>query len=159
MKTEELALSAIKPYGKNPRKNDGAVDGVAESIKRFRFQQPIVIDSKGVIVVGHTRYKAAQKLGLKTVPCVRADQLTKEQVKAYRILDNKLNEKSYWDFDLLEAEDCSRSGAKTVPGPDDRRAYSSESTPSTALLALNLFIWSLSNFAIAVFFSSLTILS
>ena len=103
MKTEELALSAIKPYGKNPRKNDGAVDGVAESIKRFGFQQPIVIDSKGVIVVGHTRYKAAQKLGLEKVPCVRADQLTKVQVKAYRILDNKLNEIATWDFEAARS--------------------------------------------------------
>lgn len=104
MKVEDLPLSAIKPYEKNPRKNDGAVDGVAESIKQFGFQQPIVVDSKNVIVVGHTRYKAAQKLGLETVPCVRADQLTKEQVKAYRILDNKLNELAGWDFSVLSEE-------------------------------------------------------
>ena len=104
MKIEELSLSAIKPYAKNPRKNDGAVKGVAESIKQFGFQQPIVIDKNNVIVVGHTRYKAAQQLGLEKVPCVRADQLTKEQVKAYRILDNKLNEKSCWDFETLAEE-------------------------------------------------------
>lgn len=104
MKIEELSLDKIKPYEKNPRKNDGAVDGVAESIKQFGFQQPIVIDSKGTIIVGHTRYKAAQKLGLKTVPCVRADQLTNEQVKAYRILDNKLNELAVWNFEALADE-------------------------------------------------------
>lgn len=104
MKIEELSLSAIKPYAKNPRKNDGAVKGVAESIKQFGFQQPIVIDKNNVIVVGHTRYKAAQQLGLEKVPCVRADQLTKEQVKAYRILDNKLNELATWDFETLAEE-------------------------------------------------------
>ena len=104
MKIEELSIDAIKPYEKNPRKNDGAVNGVAESIKQFGFQQPIVIDKNGVIVAGHTRYKAAVKLGLKTVPCVRADQLSPKQVKAYRILDNKLNEKSTWEFETLAEE-------------------------------------------------------
>ena len=104
MKIEELSVEAIKPYEKNPRKNDGSVNGVAESIKQFGFQQPIVIDKSGVIVAGHTRYKAVLKLGLATVPCVRADQLTAKQVKAYRILDNKLNELSTWDFPTLEAE-------------------------------------------------------
>ena len=69
MKVEELSLSTIKPYAKNPRKNDGAVKGVAESIKQFGFQQPIVIDKNNVIVVGHTRCKAAQQLGLEKVPC------------------------------------------------------------------------------------------
>ena len=104
MNVIEIELSKIKPYEKNPRKNDHAVDGVAESIKQFGFQQPIVVDKNNVIVVGHTRYKAAQKLGMTTVPCVRADQLTKEQVKAYRIADNKLNELATWDFELLGEE-------------------------------------------------------
>lgn len=104
MKVEELSLGAIKPYEKNPRKNEGAVDGVAESIKRFGFQQPIVIDANGVIIVGHTRYKAAKKLRLATVPCVRAEDLTEAQVKAYRILDNKLNELAVWDFEKLGKE-------------------------------------------------------
>ena len=104
MKIENLKVSELVPYEKNPRRNDGAVDGVAESIKQFGFQQPIVVDKNNVIVVGHTRYKAAQKLGLQTAPCVRADQLTKEQVKAYRILDNKLNELATWDLDALAEE-------------------------------------------------------
>ncbi|GEM_PF-955135 len=104
MQYEELPITEIKPYEKNPRKNDRAVDGVAESIKQFGFKQPLVIDKKNVIVAGHTRYKAAKKLGLEKVPVVRADDLTAKQVKAYRILDNKLSEQSYWDFDLLGAE-------------------------------------------------------
>ena len=89
---------------KNPRKNDKAVDGVAESIKQFGFKQPIVIDKNGVIVAGHTRYKAALKLGFDTVPCVRVDDLTQKQIKAYRILDNKLNELASWDFEMLGEE-------------------------------------------------------
>ena len=96
---EDIPISAVKPYEKNPRKNDKAVDGVAESIK-----QPIVIDKNGVIVAGHTRYKAALKLGFDTVPCVRADDLTQKQIKAYRILDNKLNELASWDFEMLGEE-------------------------------------------------------
>ena len=104
MQVEEIEIGKVKPYEKNPRKNDGAVNDVAESIKQFGFQQPLVIDKNGVIVVGHTRYKAAKKLGLKTVPCVRADELTEEQVKAYRILDNKLNELASWDFEALQAD-------------------------------------------------------
>jgi hypothetical protein len=104
MKIENLKVSELVPYEKNPRRNDTAVDSVAESIKQFGFQQPIVVDKNNVIVVGHTRYKSAQKLGLQTVPCVRADQLTKEQVKAYRILDNKLNELATWDLDALAEE-------------------------------------------------------
>ncbi len=104
MKIENLGLSAISPYEKNPRKNDSAVNGVAESIKQFGFLQPIVIDQYGIIVAGHTRYKAAKKLGLESVPCVRVENLTEEQVKAYRILDNKLNEIAVWDFDALQKE-------------------------------------------------------
>lgn len=104
MNVIEIELNKIKPYSKNPRKNDRAVDGVAESIKQFGFKQPLVIDKNNVIICGHTRYKAAQKLGLSTVPCVRADELTKEQAKAYRIADNKLNELAMWDLELLGDE-------------------------------------------------------
>ena len=94
-------LNEIRPYEKNPRKNDNAVEYVANSIKQFNFQQPIVIDKNGVIVAGHTRYKASKKLGLEKVPCIIADDLTDEQIKAYRLVDNKVSEKSEWDFDLL----------------------------------------------------------
>lgn len=94
-------LSEIKPYGKNPRKNDGAVDAVAASISEFGFKVPVVIDKDGVIVCGHTRYKAAKKLKLNVVPCIVADDLTDEQIKAYRLADNKVSELSLWDDELL----------------------------------------------------------
>ena len=103
-----LKISELKPYEKNPRKNDDAVQYVAESIKQFGFKVPIVIDKDNVIIAGHTRYKAAKKLGLKEVPCVVADDLSEEQVKAFRLADNKVAEKAEWDFELLteELEDC-----------------------------------------------------
>ena len=97
-------LSDIRPYEKNPRKNDEAVKYVAESIKQFGFKVPIVIDSNGVIVAGHTRYKAAKKLNLREVPCIVADDLTDEQIKAFRLADNKVAEKAEWDFELLADE-------------------------------------------------------
>lgn len=100
----EKNLKDIKPYDKNPRKNDNAVEQVANSIASFGFKVPIVIDKDNVIVCGHTRYKAAKKIGLKAVPCVVADDLTEEQIKAYRLADNKVSEKSEWDFDLLGEE-------------------------------------------------------
>ena len=97
-------IAEIKPYEKNPRKNEEAVKYVAESIKQFGFKVPIVIDKDGIIVAGHTRYKAAKKLNLKEVPCIVADDLTEEQVKAFRLADNKVAEKAEWDFDLLAGE-------------------------------------------------------
>lgn len=97
-------LEELKPYEKNPRKNDEAVKYVAESIKQFGFKVPIVIDKNGIIVAGHTRYKAAKKLNLKEVPCIIADDLNDEQIKAFRLADNKVAEKSEWDFDLLDTE-------------------------------------------------------
>ena len=97
-------LDDIHPYEKNPRKNDDAAQYVAESIKAFGFKVPIVIDNDGVIVAGHTRYKAAKQLGLESVPCIVADDLTEEQIKAFRLADNKVSEKAGWDFALLEEE-------------------------------------------------------
>lgn len=94
----------IKPYENNPRNNDEAIKYVAESIKKFGFKVPIVIDKSGVIVAGHTRYKASKKLGLEEVPCIVADDLNEEQIKAFRLADNKVAEKSEWDFDLLDEE-------------------------------------------------------
>lgn len=100
----EKNLKDIKPYDKNPRKNDNAVEQVANSIASFGFKVPIVIDKDNVIVCGHTRYKAAKKLGIENVPCVVADDLTEEQIKAYRLADNKVSELAEWDIDLLGEE-------------------------------------------------------
>lgn len=97
-------LNEIRPYEKNPRRNDDSVKYVAESIKEFGFKVPIVIDKDGVIVAGHTRYKAAKKLGMDEVPCIVADDLTEEQVKAFRLADNKVGEFSDWDELLLGEE-------------------------------------------------------
>ena len=97
-------VGEIRPYEKNPRRNDEAVKYVAESIKQFGFKVPIVIDSDGVIIAGHTRFKAVKKLGLEKVPCIIADDLTEEQVNAFRLADNKVAEKAEWDFDLLDEE-------------------------------------------------------
>lgn len=94
----------LVPYEKNPRKNDGAVPAVAASIEEFGFKVPIVIDKDGVIVAGHTRLKAAEKLGMAEVPCIIADDLTPEQIKAFRLADNKTGELAGWDFMLLDEE-------------------------------------------------------
>jgi DNA modification methylase len=104
MKIELRPISEIKPYPNNPRINDDAVDTVAESIKEFGFRQPIVVDTDGVIICGHTRFKAAQKLGLEKVPVHVATDLTADQIKAYRIADNKSSELADWNFDLLPIE-------------------------------------------------------
>lgn len=104
MKVETVSIDKIKPYENNPRNNDDAVDAVANSIKEFGWQQPIVVDNGGVIIAGHTRYKAAKKLGYKEVPIVVADKLTKEQVNAYRLADNKVGELADWDDKLLDQE-------------------------------------------------------
>ena len=100
----QLPLKKVKPYGRNPRKNDNAVAPVAESIKQYGFLVPLVISAEHEIITGHTRYKAAQMLGLKTVPCVIADELTEEQVKAFRLVDNKVGEIAEWDVELLPLE-------------------------------------------------------
>lgn len=104
MNVQQVKIEKVKPYDKNPRKNKAAVDYVANPIKEFGFQQPIVVDKDMVVIAGHTRLKAAKKLKLKEVPVVIADNLTEEQVKAYRLADNKTAEKAEWDFDLLTDE-------------------------------------------------------
>ena len=104
MKIEQIKTDQVYPYENNPRNNDKAVEAVAQSIEKFGFRQPIVIDKNNVIITGHTRLKAAEKLGLEKVPCIRATDLTDEQIRAYRIADNKVSELSEWDADLLEVE-------------------------------------------------------
>lgn len=104
MEIKNIKLDKLIPYEKNPRINDKAVKYVAESIKEFGFKVPIVIDKNNVIVAGHTRYKASIELGLTEVPCIVADDLTEEQVKAFRLADNKVGEIAEWDFNLLAEE-------------------------------------------------------
>lgn len=104
MNVIKMNVSELIPYENNPRHNDVAVDYIANSIKEFGFKQPIVVDKNNVIIAGHTRLKAAQKLGLSEVPVIIADDLTDDQVKAYRLADNKTAEIATWDFDLLDLE-------------------------------------------------------
>ena len=120
----QLPLGEIHPYKNNPRKNDGAVDAVAESIKQYGFLVPLVISADHEIITGHTRFKAAKKLGLNSVPCVIADELTEEQIKAFRLVDNKVGELAEWDVDLLPleladiAQDLSPFGFETISDAD-----------------------------------------
>lgn len=97
-------ISQIHPYENNPRNNEAAIEPVAQSIKRFGFRVPILIDGKGTIIAGHTRYEAAKRLGMDKVPCIRVDDLTDEQIRAYRIADNKVAEASSWNDDILRTE-------------------------------------------------------
>lgn len=97
-------INKLIPYENNPRFNDDAVDYVANSIKEFGFKVPVVIDKNNVIVAGHTRLKAAMRLGIEDIPCIVADDLTDEQVKAFRLADNKVGEMAIWDYDALEQE-------------------------------------------------------
>jgi ParB-like chromosome segregation protein Spo0J len=101
---EHRAIGDIRPYENNPRINDDAVAAVVASIREFGFRQPIVVDEEGVIIVGHTRYKAAQQLGLEKVPVHVAKGLTPAQVKAYRIADNQTATLAEWNYDLLPIE-------------------------------------------------------
>src|SRR5262245_5976660 len=101
MKVELWLISRVKPYDKNPRLNDDAVDAVAASIREFGFRQPIVVDADGVIICGHTRYKAAQYLSLTEVPVHVATDLTPAQIRAYRIADNQTASLAEWTFELL----------------------------------------------------------
>lgn len=97
-------IGEVHPYPNNPRDNDDAVDYVANSIREFGWQQPIVVDVDGTIIAGHTRLKAAKRLGMETVPVVVADNLTPAQVNAYRLADNKVAEAATWDMEALAVE-------------------------------------------------------
>ena len=102
MNVREVAVSRLKEYENNPRNNDLAVEKVKYSIQRFGFLFPIVVDVNYVIVAGHTRVRACRELGIQTVPCVIADELTEEQVNLFRLVDNKTSEYSDWDFENRE---------------------------------------------------------
>ena len=104
MNVREIKIEEIIPYENNPRNNDDAVESVANSIREFGFKQPLVLDKDNVIVIGHTRFKASKQLGLEKVPCIYADDLTDDQIKALRLADNKTGEIATWDFDKLEIE-------------------------------------------------------
>ena len=101
---KEMQVDEIIPYENNPRKNDSAVEKVAASIQEFGFKVPIIIDKNNVVVAGHTRLKAAKHLGLKTVPVILADDLTEDQIRAYRLADNKVSGFSTWNFLKLSEE-------------------------------------------------------
>ena len=102
--SKDILIKDLKEYENNPRNNENAVEAVAESIKQFGFKVPVIIDDNYIIVAGHTRVKAAELLGLETVPCIIADDLTPEQLKAFRLADNKTAELAEWDFEALEKE-------------------------------------------------------
>ena len=104
MEIKMIKVEDLKPYENNPRFNDDAVEYVANSIKEFGFKVPIVVDKDNVIVAGHTRYKASLELDLKEVPCIVADDLNDEQIKAFRLADNKVGEKADWNIELLSEE-------------------------------------------------------
>lgn len=104
MEIIQKSIDELTPYEKNPRKNERAIEKVAASIREFGFKVPVVIDRDGVVAAGHTRLKAARLLGLDTIPCIIADDLTEEQIKAFRMADNKTAELADWDFELLDEE-------------------------------------------------------
>lgn len=104
MQITNKKISDLKEYENNPRDNAQAVDAVANSIKEFGFKVPIIVDNQNIIIAGHTRYKAAISLGLEEVPCIVASDLTPEQVKAFRLADNKVGEIATWNLDMLKKE-------------------------------------------------------
>lgn len=114
MKIVEVPIGEIKPYENNPRNNAPAIKATTNSIKDFGFLSVVVLDRDNTIICGHTRVLAAEKAGMKSVPCIYADQLTPEQVKAYRLADNKTAELAEWDFEKLEEELASLDGEEWV---------------------------------------------
>jgi len=104
MKIVNVPIGDVRPYPNNPRKNDEAVEGVMNSIREFGFKSPILLDKDSIIVCGHTRHRAAQKLGMTEVPCIFLTDLSDEKIKAYRLADNKVSEAAEWDVKKLEKE-------------------------------------------------------
>jgi ParB family transcriptional regulator, chromosome partitioning protein len=145
MEVIEKRLEEIKPYEKNPRKNEDAVQYVSASIQEFGFKVPIVIDRNGVIVAGHTRYKAAQQLGMESVPCVVADDLSDEQIKAFRLADNKTAEMAGWDFEMLDIEladildiDMGEFGFDGAEEPNAEEIESEDEKTGRVIVSINI---------------------
>lgn len=157
MNIKNVSISEIRPYERNPRRNDQAVEFVANSIREFGWKQPIVVDKDGVIVAGHTRFKAAKKLGLRTVPVVVADDLTEEQIKAYRLADNKTGEAAEWDLPALAVEldgilelDMEQFGFADISGEDENDAEAEEemTNPTDVLPESRVFVFGVSAFGV-----------
>lgn len=104
MEIVNVSIDDLIPYENNPRNNERAIDKVANSISEFGFKVPIIIDKNNVIVCGHTRYLAAKQLEMARIPCIMANDLTEEQIKAFRLVDNKTSEFASWDYDMLSVE-------------------------------------------------------
>ena len=145
MEITNRKVSELIPYERNPRKNDEAVKYVKASIEQFGFKVPIVIDADGVIVAGHTRVKAAKELGMKEVPCIVADDLTEEQIKAFRLADNKTAEMAGWDFPMLEDElagiefDMTQFGFEPFIEPNFDESVEKEGANNEKVIALVTF--------------------
>ena len=131
-----ISLDEIQPYEQNPRRNDQAVEAVSNSIEKFGFNVPIVVDKDNVIIAGHTRWLAAKSIGMKDIPAIIADDLSEEEVKQYRLVDNKVAELSTWDFGLLEEEladidiDMSLFGFENMSNDDDPEVEDDEFSES-----------------------------
>lgn len=148
MRIKDVSIDAIRPYENNPRVNDEAVPLVANSIREFGFKQPIVVDADGTIIAGHTRYRAAVSLGMETVPALYADDLTPEQVNAYRLADNKVSEAAEWDMSKLDEEldglldfDMEQFGFESIFEPDEPDAETKEIelSPFSKILVMGVF--------------------
>ena len=125
MKIKEMSVEKLIPYANNPRHNDTAVDAVVASIRQFGFKQPIVVDKENVVIAGHTRLQAAKVIGMDTVPCVVADDLTPDEARAFRLADNKTGELAIWDAEKLAEElaelsdfDMNEFGFETTPADE-----------------------------------------
>ncbi len=142
MQITMMKSSDLIAYENNPRNNDEAVDAVASSIKEFGFKVPIVIDKNNVIIAGHTRLKASVQLGLKEVPCIVADDLNEEQIKAFRLADNKTAELATWNMELLEQElsninmDMLQFGFEDLVGEDNKEAVDDDFDPGAEIPAV-----------------------